>query len=63
MTLKNATTKFKIRGLMSGSFNIDSVIKPGETLLATLFNFVLHETMKGMIKTSCGNSALMQKIP
>jgi diphthamide biosynthesis methyltransferase len=51
MTLENETAKVKIGGSMSDSFNIDSVVRQGDTLSATLFNNVIHEAVNDTIKT------------
>jgi hypothetical protein len=51
MALENVTAKFKIEGSMSDPFNIDSGVRQGDALSATLFNIALHETVKDTIKT------------
>jgi len=51
MNLKNATAKVKIGGSTSDSLNINSEVKQGDALSATLFYIVLHEAVKDTIKT------------
>jgi len=51
MTLENATAKVKIEGSMSNPFSIDSGVRQGDALSATLFNIALHEAVKDTINT------------
>jgi len=48
MTSKNSNGKVKIQGKLTEVFNIERVLRQGDTLSITLFNILLEELIRNI---------------